>query len=160
MEIDYMLMDGVFFKFRVKKVVDGSVRQEIKRIPILVVIGVTAAKQRFFLTIQRGNKDSAATWRQIFRDLNGRSLNASEVKLGIMDGLQGLEKVIREEFQNAKIQRCIVITKAPKTMRQVVTDSLRDIFYAIDRKTVTERYDDFVKTLIPNAVASLKRSIQ
>ena len=55
MEIDYMLMDGVFFKFRVKKVVDGSVRQEIKRIPILVVIGVTAAKQRFFLTIQRGN---------------------------------------------------------------------------------------------------------
>ena len=71
-----------------------------------------------------------------------------------------------EEFTNAKVQRCIVhvmrnvITKAPKTMRQEVTDSLCDIFYPIDRKTVTERYDDFVKALIPSAVASLKRSIQ
>ena len=133
---------------------------------MLVIIGVTAAKQRSFLTIQRGDKDSATTWRQIFRDLKERGLNASEVKLGIMDGLQRLEKVFCEEFTNAKVQRCIVhvmrnvITKAPKTMRQVVTDSLRDIFYAIDRKTATERYDDFVKTLILSGVASLKRSIQ
>jgi len=127
---------------------------------MLVIIGVTAAKQRSFLTIQRGDKDSATTWRQIFRDLKERGLNASEVKRGIIDGLQRLEKVIREEYQNAKVQRCIVITKAPKTMRQVVTDSLRDIFYAIDRKTATERYDDFVKTLILSGVASLKRSIQ
>jgi len=169
MNIEYMLMDGVFFKFRVKKVVDGSVRQEIKRIPMLVIIGVTRTKQRTFLTIQQGDKDSATTWREIFKDLKQRGLNGSEVKLGIMDGLQGLEKVFCEEFTNAKVQRCIVhvmrnvITKAPKTMRQEVTDSLRDIFYAIDRKTATERYDDFVKkydALIPSGVASLKRSIQ
>jgi hypothetical protein len=57
---------------------------------MLVIIGVTAAKQRSFLTIQRGDKDSATTWRQIFRDLKERGLNASEVKLGIMDGLQRL----------------------------------------------------------------------
>ena len=74
-----------------------------------------------------------------------------------------------EEFTNAKVQRCIVhvmrnvITKAPKTMRQEVTDSLRNIFYAMDRKTATERYDDFVKkydALISSAVALLKRSIR
>jgi len=79
------------------------------------------------------------------------------------DGSQGLEKVFREEFANAKVQRCIVIIKAPKTMRQEVADSLRDIFYAIDRKTGTGRYYDFVKkydALIASAVASLKRSIQ
>jgi putative transposase len=169
MKIEYMLMDGVFFKFRVKRVVDGSTRMEIKRIPMLVVIGVTATKQRTFLAIQQGDKDSATTWREIFRDLKERGLNASDVKLGIMDGLQGLEKVFCEEFQKAKVQRCIVhvmrnvITKAPKAMRQEVTDSLRDIFYAIDRKSATERYDAFVKKyddLIPSGVASLKRSIK
>jgi len=55
-----------------------------------------------------------------------------------------------------------VITKTPKTMRQEVSDSLRDIFYAIDGKTATERYDNFVKkydALIPSAVASLERII-
>jgi len=105
----------------------------------------------------------------MFRDLKEQGLNASEVKLSIMDGLQRLEKVFCEEFTNAKVQRCIVhvmrnvITKAPRKMRQKVTDSLRDIFYAIDRKTATMRYDDFVKkydALIPSAVASLKRSIR
>ncbi len=43
------------------------------------------------------------------------------------------------------------------------TDSLRDIFYATDRKTATERYEVFVKKydgIIPSGVASLKRSIQ
>jgi len=46
-----MLMDGIFFKFMVKKVVDGVTQVEIKRIPMLVIIGVTAAKKRTSLTI-------------------------------------------------------------------------------------------------------------
>ena len=169
LKIEYMMMDGVFFKFRVKKVVDGVTQMEIKRIPMLVVIGVTATKQRSFLAIQQGDKDSATTWREIFRDLKERGLAASDVKLGIMDGLQGLEKVFCEEFQNARVQRCIVhvmrnvLTKAPKSLRQEVTDSLRDIFYAIDRKTATDRYENFVKkydAAIPSGVASLERSIK
>ena len=169
LKIEYLMMDGVFFKFRVKKVVDGTTQMEIKRIPMLVVIGVTSTKQRVFLNIQQGDKDSATTWREIFKDLKQRGLAASDVKLGIMDGLQGLEKVFCEEFQKAKVQRCIVhvmrnlTTKAPKVLHQEVADSLRDIFYATDRKTATERYEEFVKKydgIIPSGVASLKRSIE
>jgi Transposase and inactivated derivatives len=175
-DVEYMIMDGVFFKIRVKEHVpaeDGAdeevVKDEVKRIPMLVVIGVTKTKQRLFLAIQQGDKDSATTWREIFKDLKQRGLKASEVKLGIMDGLQGLESVFCEEFQNARVQRCIVhvmrnvITKAPRTSRQEVTDSLRDIFYAEDRKTAMVRVDDFVKKydgVIPSAVASLKRAIK
>ena len=169
LKIEYLMMDGVFFKIRVKKVVDGTTQMEIKRIPMLVVIGVTSTKQRVFLNIQQGDKDSATTWREIFKDLKQRGLEASDVRLGIMDGLQGLEKVFCEEFQKAKVQRCIVhvmrnvTTKAPKALHQEVTDSLRDIFYATDRKTATERYEEFVEKydgIIPSGVASLKRSIQ
>jgi transposase-like protein len=175
-DVEYMIMDGVFFKIRVKEHVpakDGAeeevVKDEVKRIPMLVVIAVTKTKQRLFLSIQQGDKDSATTWREIFKDLKQRGLNASNVKLGIMDGLQGLENVFCEEFQNAKVQRCIVhvmrnvITKAPRSSRQEVTDSLRDIFYAEDRKTAMVRFDDFVKKydrVIPSAVASLKRAIK
>ena len=153
LKIEYLMMDGVFFKFRVKKVVDGATQMEIKRIPMLVVIGVTSTKQRVFLNIQQGDKDSATTWREIFRDLKE----------------QGLEKVFCEEFQKAKVQRCIVhvmrnvVTKAPKALRGEVTDCLRDIFYAEKKDTAKDRYDNFVKkynNLIPSAVASLQRSIE
>ena len=169
LKIEYLMMDGVFFKFRVKKVVDGATQMEIKRIPMLVVIGVTSTKQRVFLNIQQGDKDSATTWREIFRDLKERGLDSSHVKVGIMDGLQGLEKVFLEEFQKAKVQRCIVhvmrnvVTKAPKVLRREVTDCLRDIFYAEKKDTAKDRYDDFVKKyndIVPSAVASLQRSIE
>ena len=169
LKIEYLMMDGVFFKFSVKKVVDGATQMEIKRIPMLVVIGVTSTKQRVFLNIQQGDKDSATTWREIFRDLKERGLDSSHVKLGIMDGLQGLEKVFLEEFQKAKVQRCIVhvmrnvVTKAPKVLRREVTDCLRDIFYAEKKDTAKDRYDDFVKKyndIVPSAVASLQRSIE
>jgi putative transposase len=175
-DVEYMITDGVFFKIRVKEHVPAKdeaeeevVKDEVKRIPMLVVIGVTKRKQRLFLAIQEGDKDSATTWREIFKDLKQRGLKASEVKLGMMDGLQGLENVFREEFQNAKVQRCIVhvmrnvITKAPRSSRQEVTDSLRDIFYAEDRKTAMTRFDDFVKkysNVIPSATDSLKRAIK
>ena len=175
-DVEYLIMDGVFFKIRVRERVpakDGAqeevVKDEVKRIPMLVVIGVTKTKQRLFLSIQQGDKDSATTWREIFKDLKQRGLKASEVKLGMMDGLQGLENVFCEEFQNAKVQRCIVhvmrnvITKAPRSARQGITDSLRDIFYADDRKTAMTRFDDFVKKygdVIPSATDSLKRAIK
>jgi len=80
-----------------------------------------------------------------------------------------LDQVFCEEFQNAKVQRCIVhvmrnvVTKAPRSSHQEVTDSLRDIFYAKDRKTAMIRFDDFVAKydkVIPSAVDSLKRAIK
>ena len=37
-----------------------------------------------------------------------RGLDSQTVTLGIMDGLQGLEKVFREEFSHGKVQRCQV----------------------------------------------------
>jgi len=159
-KIKYLFVDGVNFDMRV----DHS----IEKIPMLVVIGVTEENQRMFLTIQQGDKDSASTWREIFKDLKLRGLDPERIQLGIMDGLPGLELIFKEEFPNAKVQRCQVhvarnvLCKVPKKMKVKVADSLRDIFYAPTKKRALEQYQTFIteyESTIPSAVGSLKRSI-
>lgn len=155
-KIKYMFMDGVFFKMRVE--------HKIERIPMLIIIGVTEENRRVFLAIQQGNKDSAGTWREIFRDLKARGLNTDIVRLGVMDGLPGLDTVFGEEFANAKIQRCQVhvtrnvLSKTPKAAKQKVADSLRSIFYAPSRQSARKQYEKFFteyEQAYPSAVKCL-----
>jgi putative transposase len=164
-KIKYIYVDGVNFSMRVKS--DG--KRSIERIPMLVSIGVNERGRRMFLGIQQGDKDSASTWREIFKDLKSRGLDHTLVKLGIMDGLPGLEKVFREEFPQAKVQRCQVhaarnvLTKTPKKMKHEVADRLRDIFYASNKENAVKYYEVFVDKYeagIPSAVQSLKNSIE
>jgi len=160
-DVKYMYVDGVNFEMRVEN--------SIEKVPMLVVIGVTGENQKiFFTTIQQGDKDSATTWREIFKDLKKRGLDGAKIQLGIMDGLPGLEKVFQEEFINAKIQRCQVhvarnvLCKVPQKMKKQVTDRLRDTFYAPDRKKALEQFNLFMEdyeTVIPSAVRSLKNNI-
>ena len=60
---------------------------------------------------------------EFIRDLKRRGLDGSKVKLGIMDGLAGLEKVFQEEFYNAKTQRCQV--HVAKNVLAKVTKNIR-----------------------------------
>lgn len=158
--IKYLYIDGVNFAMRVE--------HKVVKLPMLVVIGVTNENRRVFLTIQQGDKESASTWREIFKDMKMRGLNASQIQLGIMDGLSGLEKVFAEEFINAKIQRCQihvsrnVLCKVPKKMKPEIADRIRDIFYASSKKKAMANYRLFVEKYqkdIPSATASLTRSI-
>lgn len=159
--IKYMYIDGVFFEMR-----SGN---SVERIPILVVVGVKDNGQKVFLGMQKGDKESASTWREIFKDLKNRGLNKELVELGIMDGLSGLEKVFSEEFPKAKIQRCQVhvarnvLCKVDKKSKTEVADSLRDIFYAGTKEKAVENFQLFVTKYEhsqPSAVATLSRSIE
>ncbi len=159
-KVKYMYIDGVYFSMRVNN--------KVEKTPVLVVIGVTDENKKIFLAIQRGDKECASTWREIFRDLKERGLDSSYVQLGIMDGLSGLEMVFKEEFPNAKIQRCQVhvgknvMSKVPESLKEKVKDSLRDIFYAKDKKQAMKKYQDFVVNYepeIPSAVKSLSNNI-
>ena len=158
--IKYLYIDGVNFAMRVE--------HKIVKLPMLVVIGVTNENRRVFLAIQQGDKESTSIWREIFKDMKMRGLNASQIQLGIMDGLSGLEKVFAEEFINAKIQRCQihvsrnVLCKVPKKMKPEIADRIRDIFYASNKKKAMANYRLFVEKYqkdIPSATASLTRSI-
>lgn len=128
--VQYIFIDGVNFDMRLGDAVE--------KVPVLATIGVTESGARLVLGLQSGDKESASNWREFFKDLKRRGLPSHLVKLGIMDGLTGLEKVFKEEFTRAKIQRCQVhvsrnvFAKVPKKYKQDVADEMRSIFYAFE----------------------------
>jgi len=160
-KIKYIFLDGVNFDMRI----DGS----IEKVPVLVAIGVTEKGKKLVLGLQAGDKESASSWREFFKDLKKRGLDGSNMLLGIMDGLPGLEKVFKEEFPKAKTQRCQVhvarnvLAKVPKKLKKNVADDMRSIFYASSKKKATELFDLFTQRWqqdLPSAVKCLGNSIE
>jgi len=159
-KIKYLFVDGVIFKMRI----GGS----IENVPVLIGIGVTEEGIKLVVGMQSGDKESAANWREFFKDLKARGLNGSGVRLGVMDGLSGLKKVFKEEFPKAKVQRCQVhvarnvIAKVPRKLKKEVADDLRSIFYASTKEKADIFYKQFREKWnkeIPSAVKSLEQSI-
>jgi len=158
--IKYLFVDGVTFSMRI----DGS----IEKVPVLVAIGVIENGQRRVLALQAGDKESAPTWRELFKDLKRRGLDATKVTLGVMDGLPGLEKVFEEEFPKGKVQRCQihiarnVLAKVPRKLKEAVADDLRSVFYASSKSKALEfsaQFKERWQSQIPSAVQCLGNSI-
>ena len=158
--VKYLFIDGVNFHMRVGK--------SIEIVPVLVAIGVTETGQKLVLSLQSGDKESATSWREFFKDLKSRGLAGGNVTLGVMDGLPGLETVFKEEFPKAKVQRCQVhvarnvLAKVPKKFKQEVADDLRSIFYAPSQKKSWKCFEGFRQRWhqsLPSAVECLERSI-
>jgi putative transposase len=159
--ITYLFVDGVNFDMRVGK--------SVEKISVLVVIGVSDQGHKMVLAIQAGDKESASTWRELFKDLKQRGLKGSGVTLGVMDGLSGLEKVFKEEFAQAKVQRCQVhvarnvLAKVPQKVKEAVADDLRSIFYASSKAKAMQFFQTFKERWekeLPSAVACLERSLE
>lgn len=159
-KVKYLFIDGVNFKMRVT--------DSVENVPVLVVIGVREDGRRLVLGFQAGSKECASTWREFFKDLKSRGLRSDLVKLGVMDGLPALEKVFREEFVNAEVQRCTVhvtknvLAKVPQKLKQDVATDLRSIFYApsLERaKELFQAFRDRWEREVPSAVKCLANSI-
>lgn len=159
--IKYFFVDGVCFHMRI----GGS----IETVPVLAAIGVKDTGHRLVLGLQSGDKESASNWREFFKDLKKRNLESHKIELGIMDGLPGLEKVFKEEFPKAKVQRCQVhvarnvLAKVPKKLKKTVADDVRSIFYASSKIKAMEFFSQFKQRWekdLPSAVKSLERSIE
>ena len=158
--IKYVFLDGVNFDMRIGKTVE--------KVPVLVAIGVTETNMKRVLGFQSGDKESATTWREFFKDLKRRGMDGSRMMLGIMDGLAGLEKVFKEEFSNAKVQRCQVhvarnvLAKVPRKQKKSVADDLRSIFYASSKEKALEFFKLFKMKWqkdLPSAVKCLENTI-
>jgi putative transposase len=158
--IKYLFLDGVCFHMRI----GGSVEV----VMVLVAIGVTDKGRKLVLGLQAGDKESASNWREFFKDLKKRGMDNRHVRLGIMDGLTGLEKVFKEEFPKAKVQRCQVhlvrnvLAKVPKKLKKTVADDIRSIFYAPSKKKAKEFFNHFKSKWekdLPSAVKCLEHSL-
>jgi putative transposase len=157
---EYLYVDGVNFHIRRGKSIEIE--------PVLVVLGVTRDGVRKVIGLQAGDKECASSWREMFKDLKQRGLKHAEVLLGIMDGLPGLERVFKEEFSNAWIQRCQVhkqknvLAKVTRKHKKLVADDIRSIFYAEDKETAYHNFDVFKKkweTQFPDAVNCLEKDL-
>lgn len=95
----YLYVDGTNFRVR---------RTTVDREPTLVVVGVDESDRKSVLAMIQGDKDSRSAWEMVFASLKERGLDASAVKLGIMDGLPGLANAFLDAFPNARIARCWV----------------------------------------------------
>jgi len=160
MKFKYLFCDGVYFEMRVAR--------SIEKVSVLVVIGVAEDGQKQVIGLQSGDKESATSWRELFKDLKSRGLDSQTVTLGVTDGLPGLEKVFREEFPQSKVQRCQVhvarnvLAKVPQKLKQKVADDMRSIFYASSREKALEFSTQFTERWqkdVPSAVKCLQNSL-
>ena len=158
--VKYMYIDGTLFSMRIA----GSIEKE----PVLVALGVTETGHRTVLGLQSGDKESATSWREMFKDLKKRGLDTGRVQLGIMDGLPGLERVFKEEFPKAKVQRCQIhvarniLAKVPKKLKKDVADEVRSIFYASSKSKAIEFFEAFKahrEKELPSAVKCLENAL-
>jgi len=123
-----LFIDGTNFRIQRR----GSVAKE----PSLVVLGIDADNRMSILAVEPGTKDNVDAWAAVFAELRHRGLEMSAVRIGIMDGLPGLEKLFRETFPNSVTARCWVhalrnvLAKTPARFREVFKKLAHAVMYA------------------------------
>ena len=123
-----LFIDGTNFRIQRR----GSVQKE----PSLVVLGLDERNCYSILAVEPGTKDCAEAWKSVFSELRGRGLDMKAVRIGIMDGLPGLESVFTETFPNAVTARCWVhalknaLAKTPARIREAFKKFTTAVMYA------------------------------
>ena len=149
-----LYIDGTNFNIQRR----GSTEKE----PSLVVLGVSKRHFRSILAIEPGTKDSVDCWRSVFTELKKRGLKSDQVKLGIMDGLPGLEKAFKEAFPKARTQRCWVhalkntMAKVPKRLRVPFKELAHKIMYANSKQDALTAFSNLQIAMNTDAVRAIQ----
>jgi putative transposase len=131
-----LFIDGTNFNIQRR----GSTERE----PSLVVLGIDEFNRKSILAIEPGTKDNVDAWRAVFNGLIKRGLNIEDVKIGIMDGLPGLEKLFLEIFPKSVTARCWV--HALKNALAKTPARLRPSFKLLVQKTMYAQSHELSKT--------------
>ena len=101
-----------------------------------MVLGVTASNHRTVLSVEPGTRDNVEAWRAVLSELKRRGLDPAKIKIGIIDGLPGLERAFREAFPDAVTARCWVhamrnaVAKVPARLRDAFKELALKVMYA------------------------------
>ena len=123
-----LFIDGTNFRIQRR----GTTAKE----PSLVVLGIDDQNCMSILAVEPGTKDNVDAWTAVFSELRSRGLDMSAVRIGIMDGLPGLERLFRDTFPNAVTARCWVhslrnaCAKAPARFREMFKKLAHRVMYA------------------------------
>lgn len=152
----YVWADGVYPKAGPKD----------EQMAVLVVIGLNRKGEKEILAIDEGYRESAESWREVFRDLKRRGLRW--IGMMIADGVPGLWKALRDAFPTARRQRCWVhkmrnvLDKVPQTVYDEVLQALREIYHATSKDQALGLVEAFIAQYghrYPKAVACLQESL-
>lgn len=144
-----LYIDGTHFKIQR--------RQSTEAEPSLVVLGIGEDDKRSILAIEPGLKDNAETWRSVFESLKERGLDPSRVRIGIMDGLPGLETAFKEAFPNAVTARCWVhalknaMAKVPERLQEPFRQLASRIMYADSENGARASFSELKKAMESDA---------
>lgn len=144
-----LLIDGTYFNIRRR----GSVEKE----PSLVVLGIDEQNHKTILAIEPGHRDDVTSWRAVFNSLKERGLDGFEVRVGVMDGLPGLENLFIEEFPNSVTARCWVhslrnsLAKRPARLSEAFKKLAHRIMYAQGETQAREAFETLKTTMNKDA---------
>lgn len=151
----YMWADGIHCR----------VRMEEDKQCILVIMGATRHGKKELIAVNNGYSESTDSWQTIMRDLKARGLTTGPV-LAIGDGALGFWKALREEYPQAKEQRCWrhkmgnVLAKMTQGVQGQAKQMLKDIYRAESRKRALKAFRLFMDTYrakYPEAVECLEK---
>ena len=141
-----LYIDGTNFKIQRR----GSVEKEIA----LAVLGVDENNRKSILAIEPGTKENKDSWDAVFSSMVTRGLDVNAVRIGIMDGLPGLENSFKERFSKAVSARCWV--HALKNALNKCPERLRDSFHLLSAKVMYATSEDNAR----KAFQELKSAMQ
>lgn len=150
-------LDGLYVKLK---------RNTVSSEAVYLVMGIDESGIRQILGFHVGGHESSNGWREVLKDLKNRG--ATDVLLGVFDGLPGLEEAFREIYPMADVQHCVVhkvratfpkIRVADKT---AFLDDLKQVYTAIDgdvARAVFDGFKDRWRKQYPKEVASWEEQL-
>lgn len=134
-------LDGLYVKLK---------RNTVSSEAVYLAMGIDEKGIRQILGFYVGGHESSNGWREVLKDLKQRG--ATDVLLGVFDGLPGLEEAFREIYPMADVQHCVV-HKVRATMPKIrVPDKtsfladLKQVYNAIDADVAQALFDGFRDT--------------
>ena len=134
-EYAYVYLDGIWLK--------RSWGGEVRKIAVLVAVGVRSDGYREILGVAEGIKEDVEGWRNFLRYLKSRGLRG--VRLFISDKCLGLLEALGEFYPEAQWQRCMVhwyrnvFSVVPRGRRKEVAAMLKAIHGQEDRPAAREK---------------------
>jgi putative transposase len=154
LDLAAVMIDGIHFRERV----------------VLVALGIDSEGHKHILGLHEGSTEAVRVVRKLLSDLVERGLDASRMRLWVIDGGKALRRAIVELFGAAAlVQRCQehkrrnVIDHLPEGMHAGVNRALRQAYEAKDPALARRQLQRLAASLQaqhPGAAASLREGLE
>jgi len=131
-------LDGLYVKLK---------RNTVSSEAVYLAMGIDEKGIRQILSFYVGGHESSNGWREVLKDLKNRG--ATDVLLGVFDGLPGLEEAFREIYPQADVQHCVVhkvrstFPKIRVADKNEFLEDLKGVYTAIDGDVARAVFDGF-----------------